>query len=51
VLGARQVSLSGRAGVLLVLATDTPGQMRLLVVSPDCGPGQGEVLSDRPAGR
>jgi len=55
--GARQVSLSGRAGVLLVLATDTPGQMRLLEVSRRLGggsmrlPARAKVLSDRPPRR
>ena len=51
VLGARQVSWSGRPAVLLVLPTEVPGQLRMLVVSPDCGPGGAEVLADLPVGR
>lgn len=51
VLGARQVSWSGRPGVLLVLPTRVPGQLRMLVVSPDCGPDRAEVLADLPVGR
>ncbi|MDT7562563.1 MAG: hypothetical protein QOG76_1187 [Pseudonocardiales bacterium] len=51
VLGARQVNWAGRPGVLLVLPTGEPGRLRALVVSPDCGPGRGEVLADTPVGR
>lgn len=51
VLGARQVSWSGRPAVLLVLPTEVPGQLRMLVVSPDCGPDRAEVLADLPVGR
>ena len=51
VLGARQVSWSGRPAVLLVLPTEVPGQLRMLVVAPDCGPDRAEVLADLPIGR
>ncbi|HTF55611.1 MAG TPA: hypothetical protein VK735_49890 [Pseudonocardia sp.] len=51
VLGARQVNWSGRPAVLLVLPTEVLGQLRMLVVSPDCGPDRAEVLADLPVGR
>ncbi|HKR49398.1 MAG TPA: hypothetical protein VJT72_07425, partial [Pseudonocardiaceae bacterium] len=35
-LGAREVTLDGRPGVLLVLPTPQIGQFRLLVVDPHC---------------
>jgi hypothetical protein len=49
-LAARQVSWSGRPAVLLVLPTPVPGQLRILVVTPDCGPDGGGTLADFPAG-
>jgi hypothetical protein len=50
-LAARQVSWSGRPAVLLVLPTSVPGELRILVVTPDCGPDSGGPLADFPAGR
>ncbi|HEY3261213.1 MAG TPA: hypothetical protein VGJ95_13250 [Pseudonocardiaceae bacterium] len=51
-LGAREVTLDGsRPGVLLILPTGTAGRLRLLVVSPDCGPGSSAVLADATIGR
>ncbi|MBO0877520.1 MAG: hypothetical protein J2P19_29425 [Pseudonocardia sp.] len=50
-LGSRRVVLDGRPGVLLVLATPTPGQIRTLVVTLDCGPDRGAALADRTSGR
>ena len=50
-LAARQVSWSGRPAVLLVLPTLVPGELRILVVTPDCGPDSGGPLADFPAGR
>ncbi|WP_028924302.1 hypothetical protein [Pseudonocardia acaciae] len=47
VLGSRSVRLDGEPGVLLALATPTPGRLRALVVTPDCA----TVLDDRPVGR
>jgi hypothetical protein len=35
-VAARQVVLDGRAGILLVLPTEMPGRLRLLVVDPRC---------------
>jgi hypothetical protein len=49
-LAARQVSWSGRPAVLLVLPTPVPGQLRILVVTPDCGPDSGGTMADFPAG-
>lgn len=46
VLGGRRVLLDGRPGVLLVLATGTPGTFRLLVVDPACGVGDGGLLAE-----
>lgn len=45
-LGAREVTLDGRRGVLLVLPTPQIAQFRLLVVGPDCGPGNPAQLAD-----
>lgn len=50
VLGSRQVDLDGRPGVLMVLATPTPGRIRTLVATPDCGPDRGATLADRTSG-
>jgi hypothetical protein len=50
-LGAREVTLDGRPGVLLVLPTGTAARFRLLVVSPDCGAGNAAVLADATIGR
>lgn len=51
VLGARPVLLDGQPGVLLVLPTPTPGRLRALVVTPDCGADAGKALADTPTGR
>lgn len=51
VLGSRRVNLEGRPGVLLILATPTPGRIRMLVVTPNCGPDRGAALADRTSGR
>ncbi len=45
VLGGRPVLLDGRPGVLLVLPGERPGQVRLLVVTPDCAAGAGAALA------
>jgi hypothetical protein len=45
-LGAREVTLDGRRGVLLILPTPQIAQFRLLVVGPDCGPGNPAQLAD-----
>jgi hypothetical protein len=50
-LGAREVRLDGRPGVLLVLPTTTAGRLRLLVVPPDCGPSNPAVIADTTVGR
>ncbi|MBL8925844.1 MAG: hypothetical protein JNM77_06345 [Pseudonocardia sp.] len=44
-LGGRRVVLDGRPGVLLVLATGTRGQLRVVTVDPGCGPAGGTVLA------
>lgn len=51
VLASRRVDLEGRPGLLLVLTTPTPGQVRTLVVTPDCGPDRGGALADHTSGR
>lgn len=45
-LGARQVTIDGKPGTLFVLA-HTPPQFRLIVVGPDCGPGDPAKLADK----
>ncbi len=45
-LGARQVTLDGRRGVILVLPTTQAAQFRLLVVDPACGPGNPARITD-----
>jgi len=50
-LGAREVTLDGRPGVLLVLPTGEIAQFRLLVVGPGCGPGNPALLADDVVGR
>jgi hypothetical protein len=42
-LGGRRVVLDGRPGVLLVLATGTPGGLRIVTVDPGCGPDGGTL--------
>jgi hypothetical protein len=46
-VAARRVILDGRQGVLLVLPTDLPGRLRLLVVDSRCG----TALADTVVGR
>jgi hypothetical protein len=50
-LGAREITLDGKPGILLVLPTGTAARFRLLVVSPDCGPGNPATLADTTVGR
>jgi hypothetical protein len=50
-LGAREVTLDGRRGVLLVLPTTRIAQFRLLVVGSDCGPGNPSRMADAVVGR
>lgn len=50
-LGALEVTLDGRRGVLLVLPTGRIAQVRLLVVGPDCGPDNPSHLADYLVGR
>ncbi|HEX2298105.1 MAG TPA: hypothetical protein VHH34_06240 [Pseudonocardiaceae bacterium] len=50
-LGALEVTLDGRPGVLLVLPTGRIAQVRLLVVGPDCGPDDPAHLADYVVGR
>lgn len=45
-LGAREVTLDGRRGVILVLPTTQSTQFRLLVVGPGCGPGNPARMAD-----
>ena len=50
-LGAREVSLDGTPGVLLILPTGTAARFRLVVVEPQCGPDRSHVLADTIIGR
>jgi hypothetical protein len=50
-VGARQVVVDGRPGVLLVLPTGTAARFRLLAVGPDCATGVPFTLSDTLVGR
>jgi hypothetical protein len=45
-LGAREVTLDGQRGVLLVLPTSQIAHFRLLVVGPDCAPDNPAQLTD-----
>jgi len=49
-LGAREVTLDGRRGVLLVLPTTRIAHFRLLVVGSDCGPGRPSRMADAVVG-
>lgn len=49
-LGAREVTLDGRRGVLLVLPTTRIDQFRLLVVGSDCAPGRPSRMADAVVG-
>jgi hypothetical protein len=46
VLGGRPVDMQGRAGVLLVLAADTPRTLVALVVAPDCNSAHTGLLAN-----
>jgi hypothetical protein len=51
-VGAREVTLDGRPGVLILLpAGANPPRWRLLVVAPDCGPNRPATLADTTTGR
>lgn len=50
VLGGRRVLLEGRPGILVVLATGTLGQFRLVVVDPGCGAAGGTLLAETVVG-
>jgi hypothetical protein len=45
-LGARQVKVDGKPGTLVALVRGA-GQFRLIVVGPDCGPGNPSKLADK----
>lgn len=45
-LGAREVTLDGQRGVILVLPTTQATQFRLLVVGPGCGPSNPARIAD-----
>ena len=47
VLGARQVEITGRAAVLLLLPGDTPGAVTALAVAPTCSSADTGLLADR----
>jgi hypothetical protein len=50
-VGARQVVVDGREGVLLVLPTGVAARFRLLVVEPGCAAGAPLTVSDTLVGR
>lgn len=50
-LGALEVTVDGRPGVLLVLPTGRIAQVRLLVVGPNCGPDNPSHLAEYLVGR
>jgi len=50
-LGAREVTLDGQPGVLLVLPTGQIARFRLLVVGADCGPGNPSLIASDTVGR
>ncbi|GAA4869356.1 hypothetical protein [Actinomycetospora straminea] len=50
-VGARQVVVDGRSGVLLVLPTGVAARFRLLVVEPGCTTGAPLTVSDTLVGR
>ncbi|GAA2821986.1 hypothetical protein [Saccharopolyspora taberi] len=49
-MGAREVTLDGKPGQLLILQGGGIGRFRLLTVGPDCGPGNPAVMSDTTIG-
>ncbi|MGH3930728.1 MAG: hypothetical protein ACRDTF_12200, partial [Pseudonocardiaceae bacterium] len=46
-LGALEVTYEGSRGVLLVLPTDRPAQVRLLVVGPSCNSANPSRIADQ----
>ncbi|CAM3601667.1 hypothetical protein KIPE111705_16390 [Kibdelosporangium persicum] len=50
-IGVKQVTVDGRQGTLFVLASTPPGTFRLLVVGPDCGPGNADTIVNKPGVR
>ncbi|MCP3799493.1 hypothetical protein NLX83_09510 [Allokutzneria sp. A3M-2-11 16] len=51
-LGARQVTLDGKQGVLLILGDPAMvGRQRLLVVGPNCSAGNPDKLAEKTVGR
>ncbi|GLZ49128.1 hypothetical protein Acsp06_53130 [Actinomycetospora sp. NBRC 106375] len=50
-VGAREVAVDGRPGVLLVLPTGVAARFRLLVVEPGCAAGTPLTVSDTTVGR
>lgn len=50
-LGTMEVTLDGHEGVLIVLPASQHTQLRLLVVGPDCGPGNPSPMADTEVGR
>lgn len=50
-VGAKEVTLDGRPGVLVVLPVGTnPPKWRMLVVGPECGPNRPATLADTTTG-
>lgn len=47
-IGVKQVTVDGRQGTLFVLASTPPGTFRLLVVGPECGPGNADTIANKP---
>lgn len=45
-MGSRQVTIGGKPGQMLVLATGEIGEFRLLTVGPECGPGNPATIAD-----
>lgn len=50
-VGVKQVTVDGKQGTLFVLASTPPGTFRLLVVGPDCGPGNASTIANKPGVR
>ncbi|WP_026197102.1 hypothetical protein [Sciscionella marina] len=46
VAGIKQLELDGKPGVLILLTTGKSAQFRMLVVSPECGAGKPETMSN-----
>ena len=45
-LGAREITLNGRPGELLILSSGKIGEFRLLTVGPECGPGNPATIAN-----